>query len=283
MKKILLCGGDSRQIGAFYKLKKLGADVMTYNVSKELQESNGVELKESDFAYFDIIILPLPCSKDDIHLNSTFEQKVSLEEVFSCIRKESRVYGGKLTPYIKGLADRRGIEIFDYLNDEIFSIKNARLTAEAAIELALKHRDRGLFNSDVLVVGFGRIGKCLAHLLKGMGSNVTVAARKPWDRAWIMNFGYNATDITELDEAVKDIEIIFNTVPKWVIEPSVIPSDALYMELASKPYGMDLEKAKELSKNLLLASSLPGKAFPVAAGEIIAETILNSEKQRREE
>ena len=46
------------------------------------------------------------------------------------------------------------------------------------------------------------------------------------------------------------------------------------MELASKPYGIDFEGAKQLKRRTLLAAALPGKHSPKTAGELIADTVL---------
>ena len=43
-----------------------------------------------------------------------------------------------------------------------------------------------------LVTGFGRIGKVLAVMLRGLGADVTVSARKAQDLAWIELFGCRA-------------------------------------------------------------------------------------------
>ena len=46
-----------------------------------------------------------------------------------------------------------------------------------------------LADCKVLVIGWGRIGKCLAALLKGLEADVTVVARKETDRAILHALG----------------------------------------------------------------------------------------------
>ena len=46
--------------------------------------------------------------------------------------------------------------------------------------------------SRVLVIGYGRVGRLLAHRLKGLGARVTVSARSFRDLAWIEAYGYCA-------------------------------------------------------------------------------------------
>ena len=60
-----------------------------------------------------------------------------------------------------------------------------------------------------------------------------------------------------------------------------IKNDALIIDLASKPGGVDFDTAGKLGLKVVWALSLPGKIAPVTSGEIIACTILNILKERR--
>lgn len=280
MKKIMLCGGDLRQVNAANLLADNGFNVHFFkSPSASFLSDKVIICDECDFSGCDVVILPLPCSTDDVHLNCDSDEKPLLEDVFSQLTERHRVYGGRFTPYIKGLADRSGVLATDLLEDESFSIKNAYLTAEAAVKIALSESGEGILGAKILIVGFGRIGKCLAYLLKNMGADVSVSARKESDFAWMENFGYTPINTSEAPERAKDFDMIFNTVPVNIFKPSDLTDELLYIELASKPYGIDIESAKSYGRKALLAASLPGKHFPVAAGKIIAKTVLNLEKR----
>ena len=56
--------------------------------------------------------------------------------------------------------------------------------------------------------------------------------------------------------------------------------DTLFIDLASKPGGIDITSAQELGRKVIWALGLPGKTSPVTAGEIIAETIDNMLTER---
>lgn len=282
MNGIMLCGGDLRQISAANMLTDKGYDVYFYKNPPSPYLSPRVKLCENcNFENCSTVILPLPCSEDDVHLNCSYSDKPLLEEIFSCLSERHNVYGGKFTPYIRGLADRCKSKAEDLLENESFSIKNAYLTAEGAVKIALAESKIGLLKVKILVVGFGRIGKCLAHLLKNMGAEVFVSARKPADIAWIENYGYSSLETKNVPEKAGEFDIVFNTVPVNILSPFDLPNKTLYVELASKPYGIDLKKAQDMGKNALLAQSLPGKVSPVAAGKIIAQTVINLEKEGR--
>lgn len=284
MSEIMLCGGDLRQISAANVLADKGYNVCFFKNARTPFLSDRVRIcTEPEFENAGIVILPLPCSSDDIHLNCEFSDKPLLEEIFSCLCDRNKVYGGKLTPYIKGLADRSGVLVTDILEDEGFSIKNAYLTAEGAISVALQQSRVGLSGLNCLVIGYGRIGKCLAYLLRQMGAKVTVSARKDSDLAWIENYGYTPVQTKDVVENTHEFDIVFNTVPVRMIKAESLSHKSLYIELASTPYGVNPEEVMNSGKQFLLAASLPGKISPVAAGKIIAQTVLNLENRRGDE
>jgi len=83
------------------------------------------------------------------------------------------------------IAKDNNIEPIDYFKREEMQILNAIPTAEGAIQVAMQETNVTLHGSDTMVLGFGRIGKSIAKLLKALDSNVHVAARKYEDLAWI--------------------------------------------------------------------------------------------------
>ena len=71
---------------------------------------------------------------------------------------------------------------------------------------------------------------------------------------------------------------VFNTVPSIVIGKNELANarkDTLFIDLASKPGGIDFEEARLCGVDTIWSLSLPGKVAPVTAGNIIKETIIN--------
>ena len=80
-----------------------------------------------------------------------------------------------------------------------------------------------------------------------------------------------------------DHALVFNTVPTMIFgreQLSRFGKDTLFIDLASKPGGIDITSAQELGRKVIWALGLPGKTSPVTAGEIIAETIDNMLTER---
>jgi dipicolinate synthase subunit A len=115
-----------------------------------------------------------------------------------------------------------------------------------------------------LIIGWGRIGKCLAPLLKALGAKVTVAARKEADRAILEATGYSAVETGCIDAG--KYRLIINTVPAPVLDDDAAKKDVLWIDLASKK-GI-------FGENVLWARGLPGKDAPESSGELIARTVL---------
>ena len=88
--------------------------------------------------------------------------------------------------------------------------------------------------------------------------------------------GYNGTNINEIGENLAKYDIIVNTVPKQILTKEnlkYIKKDALIIDLASKPGGVDFEEAKRLGLNYEFAQALPGKISPVSSAEYIKRII----------
>lgn len=151
--------------------------------------------------------------------------------------------------------------VIDLLADPCYIAENAMITAHCAIKVAMREVKHILPDLQILVIGWGRIGKCLARLLQQMGCKVFVAARKPCDRAILTALGYEAIATDHID--TDRFDLIFNTVPVLIIENCA--SDAIIIELASSP-GIT-------GKNVISARGLPGKEAPESSGKLIAKTI----------
>ena len=70
--------------------------------------------------------------------------------------------------------------------------------------------------------------------------------------------------------------VVFNTVPDMIFTRerlSRMSTATLFINLASKPGGIDFNSAAELGIKTIWALGLPGRTAPVTAGEMIAETV----------
>ena len=160
--------------------------------------------------------------------------------------------------------DLAGYQTFDLLQKEDYLCPNAAITAECALRIAALELKTTFRDTPTLVIGWGRIGKCLAQLLQAMGAPVSVAARKEKDRAMLCALGFNAIG---MDDSIGKYRLILNTVPEAVFADEIIKcTDCVKIDLASR---------KGLAgDDVICARGLPGKLAPESSGQLIADTIL---------
>lgn len=274
-----VAGGDLRQI---YIAQSLAADGHTVRIFGFDNYSNvipGIEVCSDIDALLsdvDFVILPLPYSADGIHLNAPYlSYTVKLCDLYEKIRTSMTVFGGRFS---SRELNSRGIKTIDYFEREELQILNAVPTAEGAIYIAMQERPYTICGSNCLVVGYGRIGKVLSSLLKGLNSSVTVSARRFEDLANIRSMGIVPVKTKNIAHTAGEYDVIFNTVPALVLDKSVLSSvkkNVLIVDLASKPGGVDFNEAKALGLNVVWSLSLPGKVAPASAGQFIKDTIVN--------
>ncbi len=281
-KNFLICGGDLRQVKLADSLLKDG-----YNVTVSGFDDKSLFSENVVFGKFcketvngaDVVVLPLPCSKDNKTINTPISNDIiNINELFSFVNPKAIVTGGKITDEIKSLAQNYNLTVYDYLNREEMAIFNAIPTVEGAIEIAIKNTPITIHGSKVLVLGFGRIGKLLCDRFSALGAEVTAEARKVSDLAWIKSYGYIGIPLSSLSKTIGVYDVIINTVPSEILTEqllTLVKDEALIIDLASKPGGVNLEAASKLNKKVIWALSLPGAVAPVTAGIIIKDTILN--------
>lgn len=158
-----------------------------------------------------------------------------------------------------------GYTTIDFLKDPYYLAENAAITAACTLRILENELGSSTIKSkQILIIGWGRIGKCLCRLFEKQSSSVTVAARKDSDRAIISALGNRSISINEAAAEAEAYDIIINTVPAMVLPEIKCKEDALLLELASKP-GMS-------GKNILDCRGLPSKIDPDASGRLIAKT-----------
>ena len=168
--------------------------------------------------------------------------------------------------------------MIDILKREDLSVLNAVSTAEGTIKIAIEETPKNLHGSNILVLGFGRIGKVLSNMLKGLGAKVSCEARKNSDLAWIKAYGYEPIPLPTLKDNLNRFDIIINTIPYIILDKENLENvkrDALVIDLASNPGGVDRDEIKNQKIKFIWALSLPGKISPVTSAEFIKETLYN--------
>ena len=188
----------------------------------------------------------------------------SSENLLATVSADTLIVGGNLDHPVFS-----GRPVLDLLKDPFYVAENAYLTAEAALDIALPYLSITLRNCPVLILGWGRIGKCLAQLLRAIQADVTVAARNIGDIAIIRALGYQAADIYDLG-SLSQYRLILNTVPVPVMRADQAGPNSVLIDLASHR-GISGDE-------VIVARGLPGIHYPESSGKLIAQTIIRKEE-----
>ena len=210
------------------------------------------------------LLLGVPAFKPD----GSLQGDTDISSMLNMLPRNITVVGGNLKA-----PELQNCQKIDLLADPFYLAQNAAITAYCAVREAMDRLPITLQGCPVLVIGWGRIGKCLARLLRQMGALVTVAARKEQDLATLLSLGYDVRDSCAL-HGYLPYRIIFNTVPaKIVSQEAICPKDCLKIDLASALgiWGDDV----------IWARGLPGKYAPESSGRLIAQCILRLENYQK--
>ena len=220
--------------------------------ARNLLQSWGYDLSPIPSSHVTHLLLPVPSFSEP----GVVKGGRKLGDVLKDLPENLMILGGNLgaLPYHTG----------DFLKDEYYLAENAAITAHCALKRILAQFPGILQNVPVLVIGWGRIGKHLAAMLRSLGADVTVAARKESDRYALKRQQYTAVDPAKWEP--KQYTIIVNTAPAPLMTQAEARKDALLMDLAS---------VRGIAGNRVdHALALPGKDAPQESGTLIAKTAL---------
>lgn len=281
-KKISFIGGDLRSVYLAELWANEEFEIYTYG----LEETNYLEKNtlvkkcitlEECIKASQVIISAIPFSKDDIFVNSVFgKNKIKIDEIAQYIENKIFIAGNISKKFYELIENKKSVKIFDLMKSEELAILNSIATAEGAIKIAIEETVQTIHGRNILILGFGRIGKVLAKILDGMEAKVYCAARKQEDLAWIETYGYEPVALNELNKYLDKFDIIFNTIPYIILDKSkliLLKNKIIIIDLASKPGGVDKAEADKLNLRTIWALALPGKIAPKSAAQIIKRTI----------
>lgn len=220
-----------------------------------------------------MIISGMPLTRDGATINAPYSNhEIRLDEVYTNIDNKTFVAGGIPIQFY----ENKTINNIDLLQLEELTILNAIPTVEGTIKIAIEETEITIHESDVIIFGYGRIGKILCKSFKNLGASVYCVARKEADLTWIREGGYIPIRYNEIEKVASLVDIIINTVPSLVIEEKTVKNlkkSCLIIDVASNPGGVDKNIAKRYKIKAISALGIPGKIAPLTAAKYIKEVI----------
>ena len=226
---------------------------------------------KDDFSSADAVVLPIP-SEDGGKIRST---GVSYSEFAEMLRENCAVFGfltknGELEKELKG----RNICCFDVYESGELALLNSRATAQGVLGYILNDGKKLLCETRILLSGYGRTGKAILETLRSNGAAVDVLARREEYRAELRRKGVSCFSYLETPGGRYDY--LINTVAAKVVDEHILKTlddGGKILEIASKPYGVDFQKAEEMGLEYEILPSLPSKAAPESAGIFMAKAV----------
>lgn len=281
MNSFSIFGGDERSRCLARSLYAVGNRVLCCGLGS-FDDFQDTDIKtacgESDIAVF-----PHIPTKDGASLFAPLSSVIiPLGELGKLLRGKKVYTGGA-----EALAAATGLsktELIGYDRLESYLAQNARLTAEAALMLAIENSPLAIYKASCLVTGYGRIGSALCNILAATGARILISEPDALKEKNAIARGCVAVKPGQLEKVAHDCDFVFNTCVADVLTEAVVdilPGHALVIDIASAPGGCDYAACDRHGIKYIKALGLPGRYSPQSAGEIIAQTILNIEEGSR--
>ncbi len=285
--RFAILGGDRRMAHLCGLLLRDGHKVSSFALEKaELpKEIPKAGCLQSAVYGTDCVVLPTPAENGGLLNTPLSSELLSMKELIAALWKGQILCAGRLSDRSTLSAVKAGLHVKDIMQRPDFVYGNAALTAEGALEKLMANSEKSLWDSDVLITGFGRIGKIVSLRLLALGARPVVVARKAGDRAFAEALGIRALEYSALEGEIGDFDFIINTVPDRVITEAMLcccESGTVILELASPPGGFDKNLAENIGLCVLSAPGLPGKSSPYTGAVLMKKAIYEAIKEQEE-
>lgn len=264
-----LIGGDLRLTNLAKTLANDSNQVYVFGMEKSKDIFDDVRIKKCKsidevIEKSNTIVTSIPFLKDKQEVYATYsDEKIHLDNLIEKAHKNKTIIAGSIPNEAKEKLEHSYGKVIDIMKEEELVVLNTIATAEGAIDVAIQNTEITIHGSKVLILGFGRVAKEVANKFHGLSAKVTCAARKKSDLAWAKALGYEATNIYNLREDLKQYDIIINTIPQMIIdkeEMQYMNKNVLLIDLASSPGGINTKDAQKLKLKFVWALALPRKS-----------------------
>ena len=216
-----------------------------------------------DLHNIDELLLPIAGVNDDLSIRQT---SINLEDI---LKQNSikTIYTGNISNKLKNICQLYNVKLINFMSGN-YIIENAKLTAKGIINY-LSNSDTDISELNVLLVGYGNIGYYLSKILDIYEVNHHILTFNDLEKKYIR------LDNKNIENNLNGInyDLIINTIPvnlEWDYENLKMTK---IIDVASKPYGFDLDKIIENKINYYILSSIPSMYCPKTAATILKKCL----------
>ncbi|WP_066193727.1 MULTISPECIES: dipicolinic acid synthetase subunit A [Gracilibacillus] len=290
-KQLAIIGGDARYIPLIHTLNReedIQIQLLGFEqVEQSYTQAMKTELNNLDTSHLNGVVLPITGIDEQGKVEAVFtDQTIQLtEEWFQSLPNDCVIFTGISNPTLDQFTQNAGLTLIELMNRDEVAIYNSIPTAEGAIMLAIQHTNVTIHHANVYIFGYGRVGETTAQCFAGLGAKVSVVTKDDADLARVYEKGWEGYSLKEVGSKIAECQILINTIPSKVVTQSILQqmnSQAIIIDLASKPGGIDFDCADAIGLKTIHALGLPGMVAPKTAGEILATQVsklLKSVKQ----
>lgn len=192
-------------------------------------------------------------------------------------KKGSRIYTLIKNPELERICTKQQCKYHCLYDEEVLVQGNTYLTSEGVIGYMINTNHRSIYDSTILVIGYGHCGRDLARKLKALQAKVTICNRGYYYKEKVIKQGYQYVCLDRL--SLKQFDYIINTVPATILNKEILQTKethAKIYDIASFPYGVAKENR---DKEYYILSSLPSKYAYESAAMLIYQAMMKKEDQ----
>lgn len=194
----------------------VGRDARQLAAARALQNSGYTVLGAEGAGQADYILLPMPMDAE----------AADLARILRAARPRVRwPLAGASANRCAKRQQAAGVELVDYFLRPELACLNAVPTAEGCLALLMQLRQRTIWESEFLVLGYGRIGRAVGPAATGIGRAGDHCRPRAGTAAAARCAGLHAAPLTALEQLLPHFDAVINTIPAPVLgaAPAALP------------------------------------------------------------
>lgn len=270
---IAVVGGDEREQEIARLAAASGAEVRAFGFPVAVGGIEGVALSPdlvTAVAGATHLVLPIPgIASDGTIFAPAATAPIRIDvALLDRMRAPRVVICGAADEELRSAVAATGASLHEYEHDRELMLLRTPAIVEGAIRATIESTRITIDANRAIVIGHGNIGARLAVTLAALGARVTVVARSPIQRAAAAAAHLDTAALEDLAVIAEGVPMLFSTVPSRVVGSdvlAVLAEEALVMDLAAPPGGIDLDAATAMGHVAVWARGL-GRRAPVTVG-----------------